>query len=385
VADAASPREVVFGVYADYGPRAVPTTGDPFGGCGDFELDYGIQCVNVCTPQFEPGVDGAYYVMIPSGTGHIHTGGSVPECTDGADNDGDGRTDFPDDPGCIGPMDDAESPEVLASECSDGLDNDLDGRVDFPADPGCADTADDTESPDPACGDRVDNDGDGRIDYPADPRCADARDTSEGPDPQCDDGRDNDGDGKADYPADYGCSSLDDDSEGPNPQCSDGIDNDNHGQIDYPDDPQCDNPYDDSELEDPDCSDGVDNDGDGKTDFPNDPGCSSPSDNNETDPCGNDFLSTVSTGSTNTGAVDIYFKVGSGRTLTKERVWHSGGPSPNPNPISHTYHSGTGGGSEHDWTVGASSDYKTRQFSYEFQTYGCGVYKTYSGYFYIYN
>jgi Ca2+-binding RTX toxin-like protein len=34
-------------------------------------------------------------------------------------------------------------------QCSDGLDNDADGSTDFPADPGCTDATDDTESPNP--------------------------------------------------------------------------------------------------------------------------------------------------------------------------------------------------------------------------------------------
>ena len=35
-------------------------------------------------------------------------GGSSPQCSDGVDNDGDGETDFPDDPGCASPDDDSE-------------------------------------------------------------------------------------------------------------------------------------------------------------------------------------------------------------------------------------------------------------------------------------
>jgi len=67
--------------------------------------------------------------------------------------------------------------------CSDGIDDDGDGFVDFPADPGCESAASMTESP--ACQDGVDDDGDGGIDYdggvsanhgvalgPPDPQCA---------------------------------------------------------------------------------------------------------------------------------------------------------------------------------------------------------------------
>ena len=66
----------------------------------------------------------------------------------------------------------------LAFECADGIDNDGDGKVDYPADPGCKDaTAFSVENP--ACNDGVDNDGDGKIDWPADPDCPGPWGTSE--------------------------------------------------------------------------------------------------------------------------------------------------------------------------------------------------------------
>jgi Ca2+-binding RTX toxin-like protein len=68
------------------------------------------------------------------------------ECNDGVDNDGDGETDFPDDPGCSASDDDDETDEP---ECSDGLDNDGDGDTDFPADEGC-DSSSDNDETDPA-------------------------------------------------------------------------------------------------------------------------------------------------------------------------------------------------------------------------------------------
>src|SRR5436190_12386050 len=62
---------------------------------------------------------------------------------------------------------------VLPPQCSNQLDDDGDGKVDFPADPGCSSSTDNSESPDPvappvtppaalaACEDGVDNDRDG--------------------------------------------------------------------------------------------------------------------------------------------------------------------------------------------------------------------------------
>ncbi|MDQ3365472.1 MAG: hypothetical protein M3680_08595 [Myxococcota bacterium] len=70
--------------------------------------------------------------------------------------------------------------------CNDGVDDDGDGKTDFPADPGCSAIDDDTEDDAcpsgpgcPACGDGVDNDGDGATDYPADSSCFAASGTTE--------------------------------------------------------------------------------------------------------------------------------------------------------------------------------------------------------------
>ncbi|MFN2389105.1 MAG: choice-of-anchor P family protein [Actinomycetota bacterium] len=65
------------------------------------------------------------------------------ECEDGVDNDGDGKIDFPNDPGCESPKDDDERD---LKECEDGVDNDGDGKIDFPADPGCDSPKDDDET-----------------------------------------------------------------------------------------------------------------------------------------------------------------------------------------------------------------------------------------------
>ena len=117
----------------------------------------------------------------------------------------------------------SESRAVRKAQCSDGIDNDGDGKIDFPNDPGCSSATDDdeTDGRKPQCSDGVDNDGDGKIDFPNDPGCTSANDDSEDDGatkaardkPECDDGRDNDGDGKVDFPDDPGCSSKSDDSE----------------------------------------------------------------------------------------------------------------------------------------------------------------------------
>lgn len=52
----------------------------------------------------------AYNVFFPlSGQMNLGGGSSDPQCDDGIDNDGDGLTDFPNDPGCTSPSDDSEA------------------------------------------------------------------------------------------------------------------------------------------------------------------------------------------------------------------------------------------------------------------------------------
>ncbi len=69
-------------------------------------------------------------------------------CADGVDNDGDGLTDYPNDPGCTSATDNDETDPVPA-QCADGVDNDGDGLTDYPNDPGCTAATDDDET-DPA-------------------------------------------------------------------------------------------------------------------------------------------------------------------------------------------------------------------------------------------
>ncbi len=212
-------------------------------------------------------------------------------CSDGKDNDLDGKIDFQEDPGCNSPVD---STETSLIECSDGQDNDLDGKIDFQNDPDCYSYLDESEKFISAqCNDKKDNDFDGKIDYPNDPSCSDRSDNSENQvdvywKTQCNDGIDNDGDGLIDFGFsgywDRSCKDFSDNDEFPIDRgvfpCDDGIDNDLDKYKDF-------NPN--SELSDPDCidfrnseinynppqcSDRIDNDFDGLIDM-DDAGCSS--------------------------------------------------------------------------------------------------------------
>ena len=70
----------------------------------------------------------------------------VHQCSDGIDNDSDGKTDYPSDPGCTSSVDDNEYNAVVVTyQCNDGIDNDGDGYTDYPSDAGCSSSTDNNE------------------------------------------------------------------------------------------------------------------------------------------------------------------------------------------------------------------------------------------------
>jgi N-acyl-D-amino-acid deacylase len=204
-------------------------------------------------------------------------------CSDGVDQEGDGIADFPDDPGCSGPLDPSE--REVGLPCDDGEDNDGDLAADVPADPGCTSPGDPSEKEQGlACDDGLDNDGDGFADLFSDPGCDSSADPSEKGSNFCDDDLDNDGDGDVDL-ADVGCRGPMDDEKDPFWPCDDGGDNEGDGLADYPADPGCDSPRDIDEYLHTACDDGLDDDGDGRADSPADPGCNSQSSVRENPQC----------------------------------------------------------------------------------------------------
>ncbi|MCA9559865.1 MAG: hypothetical protein KC583_15055, partial [Myxococcales bacterium] len=157
-------------------------------------------------------------------------------CANTIDDDGDGRFDYPDDPGCTSVDDDDETNPDPLPQCANGQDDDFDGLIDYPNDPHCRDAADDEEALPPQCRDGRDNDGDGLVDLD-DPGCSGPDDGSEFNLEACRDGADNDGDGLTDFPNDPGCADRVDPDEAdpdPLPQCANGEDDDEDGNIDYP-------------------------------------------------------------------------------------------------------------------------------------------------------
>ena len=270
----------------------------------------------------------------------------APECSDGIDNDHNGLTDYPEDPGCTSSTDDDESGSTplppSAPACSDGVDNDNDGFADQ-NDPNChidgnplnADSYDPSKDDEsgtlPVCWNGLDDDGDGAIDMD-DADCSQPTDNSEeaGGAPQCSDGVDNDNDGAvdADDPqchtdgdpnnADSYDPSRNSEQEqqsggggGTTPQCSNGLDDDNDGFIDA-DDPAChtDNNGNNPDSYDPNrnteegplpaCWNGTDDDGDGSIDL-DDPDCDSALDDSESAESGSGGNDTSGSGAPNNG------------------------------------------------------------------------------------
>lgn len=117
----------------------------------------------------------------------------IPQCSDGEDNDKDGTIDCNlgnEDRGCYpnwnpggeacDPNDDDERDTTSGSpQCSNGIDDDGDEKIDFPADPGCDDSLDEDESDEPQCSDGLDNDGDLAIDFGDDDGCESPTDNDE--------------------------------------------------------------------------------------------------------------------------------------------------------------------------------------------------------------
>jgi len=191
-------------------------------------------------------------------------------CTDGIDNDKDGKIDCADSD-CLGIS--GCGAEGLSTTCSDGFDDDGDGFID------CADAecngrqgpgGGTCQYPESNCQDNYDNDGDGLIDC-NDPNCSGQPGCQVIPE-NCTNGIDDDGDGMIDC-GDPDCLGQ----QGPGgcvcqateTTCNDGCDNDRDGLIDCRD-PHCVGRTGPGgitcEATETRCTDGGDNDGDGLTD-----------------------------------------------------------------------------------------------------------------------
>lgn len=266
----------------------------PFGYPGDNYCDHPLDDCEFasCPPDTSTGCsdgydgdnDGFIDLEDPDCNNNPFTPFESPSCDNGLDDDGDGEADL-DDPECR-----LRTHNTELAVCNDQKDNDADGLTDFPIDPGCANIFGKTENP--QCSNGVDDDRDGNIDFdgldlsgeggpvfPADPDCTSASDLSESPEaPHCSDGIDNDGDGFTDWGLDSDCRDPQDPTEQER-RCSNAKDDDGDGLVDMRD-PNCTDPEDNTESA-RQCSDGIDNDGDGFIDYPADPNCDNADDNTE--------------------------------------------------------------------------------------------------------
>jgi hypothetical protein len=143
--------------------EAQAATGDSGGavfawnpGTAEWELAGIMLYISVCQQKAAVYQDLTYSADLSFYFDQIDAIASVPACNDGIDQDGDGRIDHPDDPGCADPLDPFETSDAPA--CDDGLDNDGDGLIDAD-DPDCAGPEDPFEAPD-ADGDGVADGGD---------------------------------------------------------------------------------------------------------------------------------------------------------------------------------------------------------------------------------
>jgi hypothetical protein len=125
-------------------------------GCNRETLGDGAFGNRLLVPNPAPG---DYYLFVDGATGaagaFVLTANIIPrpECRNGRDDDDDGRTDYPAEPGCTEPDDTTELDPDVPPVCSDDDDNDGDGLVDYPLDAGCFSAADGDEVD--ACGQGV--------------------------------------------------------------------------------------------------------------------------------------------------------------------------------------------------------------------------------------
>ncbi len=102
----------------------------------------GTACTD--TSECGPGL----FCRVPLGESTMEC--SRPMCSDGVDDDGDGKNDYPDDPGCTSTLDNDEDDDCPngpnCPECGNGIDDDTDTHADYPADTTCLSASGTTEA-----------------------------------------------------------------------------------------------------------------------------------------------------------------------------------------------------------------------------------------------
>ena len=176
-----------------------------------------------CADDADNDDDGLVDLADPGCVGpedNDETDATAPQCADGLDNDDDGAPDLAD-VNCTSESDPTEGGDTSPTACTNEVDDDVDGQTDFPLDPGCRAAGDDSEDSEAqgevgTCANGEDDDADGQTDYPADPGCQGRGDMNEAdPTPPftCSNGADDDADGQTDFPGDPGCAAAGDATE----------------------------------------------------------------------------------------------------------------------------------------------------------------------------
>jgi len=128
--------------------------------CSREDHEDGVAANQVLVPDPAPG---EYYIFLDGATGRGGEFALIVEevplaaCLNGEDDDEDGLSDYPNDPGCLVPDDRDETDPEDAPACFDDRDNDGDGQVDFPLDFGCQSASDEDEVDVCGQGLRIDN------------------------------------------------------------------------------------------------------------------------------------------------------------------------------------------------------------------------------------
>lgn len=207
----------------------------------------------------------------PSGTSKVTTKVACaptpkPQCSDGIDNDGDGKVDYPADPGCDGPDDNDESNPVLSITKTGASTTSPGGEIDYTITVTNSGTA-------AATGVNVTDPVPAQLEY-----------VQAGSSTEC---------SLQAGPAVH-CSGFDIPAGGSRslvvkfkvlPTCGCNVQIINRAEVRASNAPKaagCQHVA--TVVCKPQCSDGIDNDGDGKVDYPADPGCDGPDDNDEKDP-----------------------------------------------------------------------------------------------------
>ena len=126
---AAGTYAVVVGNWSSF------TTGGPYVLNVSGTIASGGDCTGVLAQAGDIACGAGYACIAGVCTGNL-------ACNNAMDDDGDGDTDYPNDPGCSSPTDNDETDDCpsgpMCPACSNTIDDDMDGQTDYPIDTDCS-------------------------------------------------------------------------------------------------------------------------------------------------------------------------------------------------------------------------------------------------------